>query len=325
MTLEHAHSFLVHPSKAEQEQPGIGGTSVPPGGALGKMLGRVFDKASEECDIDIVFRHDDAGNQQNDTRDLLVAYVGSPTIPNGRKIAARLQTVTTNRSGLGLLFLMQGKVGGVYRLVVSRFPADQGVIAEEDRERLSVEFIERVFMKNARAYKSAIYESDSLARGFWDGRAVDRQISGPKELSDYWITDFLSSNLRTTGPAGTKRIAAALRESIKRAPSLEAKQELVAAASLLRGQHGRSVSGTKLVERLGLSDEAGSALQDALPRPELMGEVFRFDREEFEKHVMYRLVELDNGGVLIADDADSERVRFTTEGAVVDSRLRKSK
>lgn len=338
MPLEHVHSFLVHPSKSDEEQPAIGGTSVLLSGKLAKMLSQVYERAPKECDIDIVFRPDAEGRQQNESRDSLITYAERPTIPNGRAVASRLQAVTTNRSGLGLLFIMQGREGVQHRLVVSRFPADQGVIAEEDRDRLSVEFLERVFMKSARAYKSALYQSESLERGFWDGRAIDRQISGPKELSDYWIHDFLMSELRTTGPAGTKRIAVALRNAIKSADSLETRQELVSCANLLRSQHGRSVSGTQLVQQMGLSGGAVTALAAALPRPELMTEVFRFDREEFEKHVMYRLVELDNGGMLVAEDAEFEsvfdqeiidesdhRVRFTTEGQVVDSRLRTTK
>lgn len=259
-------------------------------------------------------------------------------MPHGRKIAERLQTITTNRSGLGLLFLMQGKARGSHKLVVSRFPADQGVIAEEDENHLSIEFIERVFMKSARAYKSAFYQSESLKRGLWDGKAVDRQISGPKELSDYWIRDFLMSELRTTGPAGTKRIAVAIRRAIRGADNLETRQELIASTNLLREQHGRRVSGIQLIERLGLSQDASSALEGALPRPELMREVFQFDREEFEKHILYRLVELDNGGMLLAEDAEFENVfekeaidqtqhrfRYSTEGQVVDTRLRKAK
>lgn len=338
MAVEHVHGFLVHPSKADKDQPPIGGTSLPLSGSLGKMLTNVFEKAPMECDIEIAFRPDDEGRQQNECRDLLIAYVASPLVPNGRVIAERLQMITTNRSGLGLLFLMQGKANGSQKLVVSRFPADQGVIAEEDESHLSVEFIERVFMKSARAYKSAFYQSESLDRGFWDGRAVDRQITGPKELSDYWIRDFLMSELRTTGPAGTKRIAVAIRNAIKDADDLETRQEFIAAANLLRGQHGKMVSGEKIIDRLGVSEKASSALEKALPRPELMKEVFRFDREEFEKHVLYRLVELDNGGILLAEDAKFDnvferkaidqverRVRYSTEGEVIDTRLRKSK
>ena len=338
MPITQIHSFLVQPAKHEEEQPEISGTSIPLQDSLYKMLAIVFHKAYEECEIEIVFRPDEQGRQQNECRDLLVAYSRQPTIPHGRSIASRLQAVTTHRSGLGLLFLMKGNVEGEHQLVISRFPADQGIIAEEQAQELSVTFIERVFLKSANAYKSALYRSDSLERGFWDGRAVDRQTSGARELSDYWIREFLDSALRTTGPAGTKRLAVALQQAVRNVDELGIRQELISAASLMGGQHGRRQSTRQMVERIGLSREAIAALEVGFPRVDLMDEVFELDRDEFQRHAPYRAVELDNGGLLIADNARftdvfkeqvlntaDRRVRYITEGHVVDERLRKRK
>jgi len=338
MPIQRVHSFLVYPAKHAEEQPEISGTRIPRRGRLYVMLTNVFDRARDECDIEIVFRQGEGGQQQNDCRDLLMAYAQDPSVRNGRLLASRLQVVTTHRSGLGLLFLMKGARDGNHQLVISRFPADQGVIAQEHAQQLSVEFIERVFMKSAKAYKSALYSSDSLQRGFWDGRAVDRQISGPRELSDYWIHDFLASELRTTGPAGTKRLAVALRSAIRSVEELGIRQELISAASLLRGQHGRRRSTRQMLEQLGLSRPAALALEAAFPRADLMDEIFEFDQEEFQRHAPYRAVELDNGGLLIAEDARfaevfqqevlnlaDKRVRYVTEGRVIDESLRKTK
>lgn len=338
MAVSQIHSFLVHPAKGVEEQPQIGGTKVPHRGQLYEMLASIYAKAPSECDIDVLFRPDDQGQQNNPCRDDLVSYVRQPNVAHGRRVATRLQLVTTMRSGLGLLFLMTGKEGVQSRLVVSRFPADQGIIAEEKRDRLSVEFIERVFMKSAKAYKSVFYQSDSLDRGFWDGRAVDRQISGPKELSDYWIREFLVSDLRTTGPAGTKRVATALRAATRSAETPEVRHELVSAANLMRGQDGKTTTARQLVGRLGLTDSAVAALEQEFARPELMDETFRFDRDEFERHVLYRMTELDNGAILLAEDEQfdevfeqtpvsnqSSRTRFATEGEVVDERLRRTR
>jgi hypothetical protein len=62
---------------------------------------------------------------------------------------------------------------------------------------------------------------------------------------------------------------------------------------------------------------------------------FRFDAAEFAKHLAYKQVELDNGAILTAPadrfDAVFERTQrrqqetFSTTGAVVDQRLRKTK
>ena len=337
MGIEKVHSFLVHPAKHAEEQPDVSGANIPLKGSLFNMLKGVFERANVECNIEIVFRPDENGNQVNVCRDSLVKYVAQPTLTNGRDVARRLQKVTTHRSGLGLLFLIRGSSGSDQHLVISRFPADQGIIAQEEAASLSVQFIERVFMKSAKAYKSAHYVSDSLEGGFWVGSAVDRQISSARrDLSEYWIREFLESELRTTGAAGTKRLAVALRDSIRSSEGLSVRQELIAAASLLRGQDGKPVTGRGIVHKLGLSKPAVEALEKALPRSDLMDETFLFDREEFERHAPYRAVELDNGGMLIAEDAHFKEIfveelvnenvgtrRYTTEGCIVDERLRK--
>jgi hypothetical protein len=336
MAVENIHSFLVHPAKHVDDQPPIRGAEIPLRDRLYEMLADIFDRASDECKIEICFCPDTEGVQRNECREELLTYLSQPTVPNGRTVAARLQSVTTHRSGLGLFFLIGGRIGGDYALVISRFPADQAIMAEESGGRLAVEFVERVFMRNARAYKSVFYQTSSLDAGFWDGRAVDRQISGAQEVSEYWISDFLLSQLRTTSKAGTKRLARAIRDAVKSTDELVVRQELIAATTLLRGQAGRRRSAAEFLDRLDLTEPAVQAIITAFPRSDLVDEVFEFDLTEFDRQVQYRAVELDNGGILIAQDeqfdqvfrkeqirAAEGRVRYTTEGRVVDEMLRK--
>ena len=339
ISLGTVHSFLTHPGKGMESQHDIGGTKVLHGGKLWPKLAVVFERAPHECDIEVVFRPDATGAQASLRRDEMLTYLYGPTLQRGRHIAGELQAFTTNKSGMGLLFLMTGKSGDQHRLVLARFPADEGIIAEESKESLSVEFLERVFMKSARSYKSAIYESDSRERGFWSGKAVDKQISGSKELSDYWIRDFLSSELRTTGPAGTKRLANALKAAIRSADDLSTRQELIAAATLLPNRDGAVVTGQHLVSELALGEKAAEALSASLPRAELLEETFRFDGAEFKKQLAYRTIELDNGAVLMGpidkfgdifteshpDDSDPDLVAISTQGHVVGRSLRMTK
>ena len=134
------------------------------------------------------------------------------------------------------------------------------------------------------------------------------------------------------------RLAVALRNAVAATPDLDVRHELISAAALLRGQHGQRRSARQLVERLGLSQPAAIALEAAFVRRDLMDEVFQFDRDEFQRNAPFRAVELDNGGVMIADDARfpqvfrqeivdaaAGRMRYVTEGRVVDERLRKNR
>ena len=338
MAIETIHSFLVHPAKNVDDQPDISGTVVPRQGGLFDLLNDVYERAPDECNIAVVFRPDNNGDQRNECRDALLGYTQAPTIAAGRSIAQRLQEVTTHRSGLGLLFLLKGEDdAGRHSLVVSRFPADQGIVAREDNLRLTVEFIEQVFMRNARSYKSAFYRTDALAAGFWEGQAVDRQISGARDLSEYWIGDFLQSELRTTGPAGTRRLVVAIRDAVRKTSSLAVKQELVAATHLLRGQAGRTQSARTLMRRIGFTEEAERAVIESFPRRELLTENFRFSVDELDRQALYHTVELDNGALLTAETESFPEVferepmvaegtvRYSTEGRVVDERIRKTK
>jgi hypothetical protein len=98
MPIQHIHSFLVCPAKNEDEQPEISGAEIPRHGKLYDMLSGVFDRSPQECNTEIAFRANNAGQQHDDCRDLILAYASEPTIGNERLVASRLQAVTTHRS-----------------------------------------------------------------------------------------------------------------------------------------------------------------------------------------------------------------------------------
>ena len=105
----------------------------------------------------------------------------------------------------------------------------------------------------------------------------------------------------------------------------------------MRGQQGATRTAAQIISRLGLSDQAEAAITQAYPRPDLMGDRFRFDLDEFNRSISYRSVELDNGAILTAEDAKfgdvfqqeslvaEGRMRYSTTGAVIDQKLRKTK
>ena len=155
MGIKVAYSFLVHPGKNLDDQPPIAGTKVELTGKLFvHMLDGIYPETPDECNIDIAFLPNDDGEQQNDCRDLVLGYLQSRTEQAGRKLAESLQAVTTHRSGMGLLFLMIGEENTQARLVISRFPADSGILAEQIAKTLNVQFLEKIFMKSATSYKS---------------------------------------------------------------------------------------------------------------------------------------------------------------------------
>ena len=337
MGIKVAYSFLVHPGKNLDDQPPIAGTKVELTGKLFTMLDGIYQKAPDECNIDIAFLPNDDGEQQNDCRDLVLGYLQSRTEQAGRKLAESLQAVTTHRSGMGLLFLMIGEENTQARLVISRFPADSGILAEQIAKTLNVQFLEKIFMKSATSYKSAVYSGTSPDSDFWYGRAIDKQIDTQKvALSDYWIKDFLMSDFRTTAAAGTRRLATALKAVVKNTSNVDVKDQVAAAARLTTAMNGRRTSIAAFARQLNLSLEAQQELQQQLPKAELFTEKFVFDVTEFKRHLAYRSIELNNGAVLTAEAADfdnvftherlaADQIRYSTQGKIVNQRLKPTK
>lgn len=339
LPIEHIHTYLVHPGKGSEAPTQIGGATVALDGKLFALLSEIFSKSDRECDTDISFNRSSDGSQQNPCRDLIVQYLGGPTIVRGRHIAERLEKVTTHRSGLGLLFLIAGKEGRDHKVVISRFPADSAILAEENRQSLTVEFLERVFMKSATAYKAALYQHSSLASGFWVGRAVDKQInSRVVQLSNYWIAEFLDSDFRTTAAAGTRRLAIALRDAAKKSSDVSVKSEIAAAVTLADSLRGRRLSINDFGNQFGLSESAKQAVAAEIRVSAVADERFQFDLDEFKKQVAYRSVELDSGGMLTAQstefdnvfhrevlDEAEQKVRYSTEGRVISEKLGKTR
>jgi hypothetical protein len=335
MPVETIHTYLVHPRTHDGAAP-AGGAAVPLTGKLYELLRDVYEKSNHECDIDISFNHRPDGTQQNPCRDLLLGYLNSPTLEAGRTVAARLGEVTTHRSGLGLLFLLSGREGAAHKVVISRFPTDSAILAEENAEALSVAFLERVFMKSAFSYKAVAYQDTSLANGFWEGRAIDKQIGNPLvQVSTYWIKGFLDSDFRTTSAAGTRRLAESLRNAARGADSIQVKQEIAAVATLANSLQGQATSIQAFQDRFGLSSEARDVMNRHIRNPAVLTEQFVFDGDEFSRQIAYRSVELDSGAILTAQASDFDEVfeqepsdadgvvRFSTAGRVVGENLRK--
>ena len=133
LAIEHIHTYLVHPGKGEPRPQSIGGTTVRlDGSKLISLLGDIYDRSDIECDIDISFNHSTSGKQQNDCRELIIDYLNRPTLTVGRRIAKHLQGMTDRRSGIGLLFLIAGKEDGGHELLISRFPTDTAILADDD-------------------------------------------------------------------------------------------------------------------------------------------------------------------------------------------------
>lgn len=328
------HAFLVHPGKNEELSDDVSGKPVSGPSKLFDVLADIFHSQPDDKDFEVVFRADESGAQQNECRDLILAHQATQDATTAQAIAQRLQSMTDHRSGMGLLFVMTGQHGTKMRTVISRFPANEGILAEIADDGLDVEFLEQVFIKKMSAYKAVLIEAQDPPSAYWDGYATDRQAGGsPENISSYWLDDFLTADFKETPKAGTRRLAEALKKAAKANPVLSVKSEIASAVSLAPGALANKVTSIdEFCDHFGLSDDTRDSIINQLPKPSLSSKTFKFDVKEFKKKVPFRTVEMKNGAMLTApsddfnkvfdiEEMENGKVRYSTTGRIADERV----
>jgi hypothetical protein len=327
------HSFLVRPQHKVKSPTLEPGTNVTTTGDLYELLKEIYNKA-ENNSTEVKFVMSDDGQQKNLVRREALAYTMNPSLSLAEPLAIRLAKATDGRSGTGLLFLMVGSEGGERKLVLSRFPADSGILAEQGETGLKVEFLKRIFMKSSKLYKSVSFKGIDANGSFWIGRAIDKQNSAQGLLSSrYWISDFLTAEFSTTPELGTKRLAEAMRDAAKATSDINIKHQISSLANLATGHAGAQNSPRVLLQQLGASDATLTAVREAFKKDHLWDEAFILDKAIFEKKLAYKMIQLDNGAHLMAqtdkfddvftvDETEGDTKEFSTRGNIVDEKLK---
>lgn len=338
MSVYSIKSFLVAPLKGKSGDP-PSGVELPLSGKMFDHLSDIYESSEKECKIGIVFQAD-TSSQYNPARELLATYAGETNADKsmiiGAALAHWLQLVTSTRSGVGLFFIMLGKTtGGTTKIILCRFPTERAIKAETDSSgKLSVEFVEQVFLKSLSSYKAVAYADLTLNSTTWAGKAVDRQITDLMlPTSKYWIYEFLRSEFAITSKLGSERVAIAFQKVANGDCSQAIKQEVTTAAALLARYDKKAITPKNLFSKLPLSGEAEEALLSALPNVACHDETFEFSNDCFSNLFKYRTKLLDNGVLISApvekfDDLvkgtqQGPETKFEVSGKVVDDRIEK--
>lgn len=327
-------ALLVHPGRGVEKPKAVKGRELTGDGKLFELLAKIFHESSGTGGFEVSFRRQQDGTQQNDCRDLLIALEQKPNLANATRIAERLQASTDRRSGTGLLFVLVGQHGAKRRSVLSRFPANEAILAEIDSDGLKVDLLEQVFIRQLSAYKSMMLEGTDPPNEYWSGFATDHQAGGAAEnISGYWIDAFLTADFSDSPKAGTQRLAEALRKAAKLTSNLSVKSEIASAASLApTALEGKKTSVDAFCKHFGLSEDASDAIRMHLRKKSLSTKEFLFDAAEFKRRVPYRSVELKNGAILKAPSTEFDKVfsittdkngkvSYSTTGEVADQRM----
>ena len=333
MKIDKIMSFLTYPGKHIKKQPAVNGAEIPKAGKIYDMLLNIFEESENNCDIPICFNS--GGSQDSLVRDEIVRLVSTKSMDDGKVLSERLQCSTTEKSGKGLVFFIIGSSGEYNKIVISRFPAQEGILAEKHPKYLKVEHKEQVFIKNPHSYKSAMYKFKIPNYDLWTGYAVDRQMNHTTTgIAAYWINDFLRSKCETTSKMGTERLAKALQNAIAKTNNMEIKEEIVSCANLANNFSNKKMSINQLCDQFRLSIEAKKQVISQVSPARLSDDVFLLNKIKFDQRLLYKMIELDNGAILSAPAARFDECfksskmagngnkKYVTSGKVVDEKLR---
>lgn len=299
----------------------------------------IFDAAINTCRIEIHFKTD--GNQENKVRKELLSLVQTSQIDEKMKCANhltnRLAKLSDKRNGTGLFVIVEGKKANTTRIILNRFREDEVVFTKLEKDNLIIELLTEAFSKKSRYYKLAVYEDIMSDRSFWKGYAIDRQrtTGDPKELSDYWIKDFLLFEQAINPIQGTKVFSKVVKKMLKQDLTLDEKEQIISGILSLKHKSEQFVSIESFCNSY-LSPQLTFKLKSELNDDIFFQSEFEIDVDTYNTELGSKVTGLDSGVIVTAptffydkyveeQKLDGGLVRLSTVGRIIDKKIDKAK
>jgi len=333
MEIEKIIGFISPAMKdAEKiEDKDIVGEDINQNSKLFKMLSDIFNRSTNECDIPIKFVPI-KGKQENPIRDEIINIDKTFSVTACSILVKILSSLTDHKTKDGLVFFIKGNQGKNSKIMIARFPAETGITINPTADKVNFDVIDDVFLKNSRKYKAAYYLSKEQ---FWIGYAIDKQVNEGrgkvKEISDYWIKQFLQSEMKITSQRGTAILAKAVRATLETTEEQDIKNELVTLSTTIKNVNNKTVSFESFFAEMNLSDETKNEVLQKIDKG-IQKTKFKIDEEEFRTNCNYLVDILDNGAIVIAPAkefndiwlksyvAEDDEYKYSTTGKPIKSK-----
>jgi len=333
MKIEKIFGFIVPIGKGSEStgEVKLQGSEIVATDKLFIKLTELFDHSEKDCDINIRFTPK-ADEQKNDVRDLIVNLCNDFSLEKCEPLVKSLMKLTDRKIKEGLLFFIYANDITDKKIMIARFPSEEAIRVRREKGKYIFEIIEDVFLKNSRKYK-AVYYKKSMD-DFWSGYAVDKQINdnNVKEISDYWIKDFLQSELKLSSARASEMLAKAVRQTIVETKNEQVKEELIGVTTLVKNVDKKALTFKSFFDKMNLSKQTKDEVLRKFPNPQLCELSFNFSSELFSMNCNYLYKILDNGAIAIApaidfptiwheEAAKNGKVRYSTEGKKVRTKV----
>ncbi len=287
----------------------------------------LFAERAEKCPIDVTFAPE-GGKQQNAVRDLVRSVALSDPIQKeeaSQSLAHRLAAVTTRRSPPGLLVILVSRRMGRVRVLLWKFPADESLQAIVSRQGITIVLLEDAFSRSSDYFKAAMFEGTPATTSFWQGKVEDKQATQRvTEAAKFWTSGFLKARSALTDTRGTKLLARGLKQAIKRTRSIDEKETLISAATVIKEQVDRDISLGDFADNY-LPVESRPSFLESVGGPEVSQATFRIDRSVMENELRLKSIVLDGSFTIrgpLDDFDDVVRVEPEPQSDIVKISLR---
>lgn len=296
------------------------------------LIEEIILKSNDECDIKIKFTAL-GNNQDNDVRDEIIKIVKDFKVDTCKPLVRNLSYITDNNIKEGLLFFVLAEHNNYNRFLIARFPGETGITKKVTNGKLEFDVTDDIFLKNSRRYKAVYYDSKDQ---YWVGFAVDKQVndrSGKiKEISEYWIRDFLKSELSMSSKRGSKILATAIRRTITETNDDEIKKELIGVSTTIKNLNGSKLSISDTLDKLNLSNKTKDEVKIKMSDAKMNKIAFILDISEFNNSFNYLVNILDNGAVVMGpadkfddlwlkQDQANGNTLYSTEGSPIQEKI----
>jgi len=333
MKIKNIFGFVVPVGKGTEsiDDSKLQGSEILPSNKLFSKLTELFNYSEKDCDINIRFITKN-GEQKNEVRNLIVNLCNNFILENCKPFVKTLIQLTDRTIKEGLLFFIYAYDKTDKKILIARFPSEEAIRVKQEKGKYVFEIIEDVFLKNSRKYKAVYYQK--TMDDFWSGYAVDKQINDNnyKELSNYWIKDFLQSELKWNTLRGSEILAKVVKQTIDETKNENVKDELISATSLVKNVNTKVLTIKSFFDKMNLSNQTKNEVLSKIKPHELCELSFKFNSEIFSKNCSYLFKILDNGAIAVAhavdfqkvwkeDVAENGKVRYSTIGKKIKSKL----
>ena len=275
-----------------------------------QTLSKIQLNIKNDADLSIIF-NSIGEEQNNEIRNFLINLIQTKNIINGLPLALQLSKMTDKKSKCGLFFIIIGVEGEDDFISLIRFPAEEAMILKNSNDKIEIEELNEVFLKNSHRYKLAFFEGKTVKGGLWKGLAIDKQINDNyadlREISKYWINDFLDCRLEVTSRKGSTMLAKTLRTILNSTDDEELKEDIITTSIAAKTINNKNTSISKFINNLPIKTKAKESILKSIGSTEFAESVFKFNVEDFSKIFNLKARYLDSGAIIMAPADEFEK------------------